>query len=329
MNKKMIQKIVRASGVTAGELVLIHFWGEDADKSIANYFMEAVAAAGATPMLLQQARTINRDIFLAADDNCFDQRYFDMLSNFDAVLDLFTYQPVILGFDIAQEPFNLYRKYASQLFSTLLKCKRFTQIRIPTKANAEESGLEAEDYISRMRRAYDVDYALVEAACKAKADELASAKQLVLRTGANCQLHLDLDGRAWNIDAGNGDLPCGEIYIAPVEGATHGNVFFEKLFIEDLGVFENTTLSVAGGQVSCIENDRIQQFLSGLPAQGNVVCEFGLGMNPNVTDLCGYTLLDEKMAGTFHIAIGANTMFGGQNDAPMHIDFVGIGRIDF
>ncbi|MFR7832566.1 MAG: hypothetical protein ACLU3F_15300 [Blautia wexlerae] len=23
-------------------------------------------------------------------------------------------------------------------------------------------------------------------------------------------------------------------------------------------------------------------------------------------DLCGYTLLDEKMAGTFHIAVGAN-----------------------
>ena len=46
-------------------------------------------------------------------------------------------------------------------------------------------------------------------------------------------------------------------------------------------------------------------------------------MNPKVTDLCGYPVLDEKMAGSFHIALGANTMFGGQNEAPMHIDLVG------
>ena len=53
-----------------------------------------------------------------------------------------------------------------------------------------------------------------------------------------------------------------------------------------------------------------------------------LGMNPNVTDLCGYTVLDEKMAGTFHIAVGANNMFGGENKASDHIDFVGCGKIE-
>lgn len=46
-------------------------------------------------------------------------------------------------------------------------------------------------------------------------------------------------------------------------------------------------------------------------------------------DLCGYAALDEKMAGTFHIAIGANKMFGGTNAASIHIDFVGFGEIDF
>ncbi len=51
-------------------------------------------------------------------------------------------------------------------------------------------------------------------------------------------------------------------------------------------------------------------------------------MNPNVTDLCGYTLLDEKMAGTFHIAVGANTMFGGENRATDHGDFVGRGEVE-
>jgi leucyl aminopeptidase (aminopeptidase T) len=50
-------------------------------------------------------------------------------------------------------------------------------------------------------------------------------------------------------------------------------------------------------------------------------------MNPKIKDLCGYAALDEKMAGTFHIAIGANKMFGGTNAASIHVDFV--GEIDF
>ena len=66
MDKKTIYKIVKASGVSEGELILVHFWGEDADKEIANAFAASVAALGATPILLQQARQVNLDIFLSA-----------------------------------------------------------------------------------------------------------------------------------------------------------------------------------------------------------------------------------------------------------------------
>ena len=47
MKNETISKIVKASGISAGELVLVHFWGEDADKDIANRFVAAVAALGA------------------------------------------------------------------------------------------------------------------------------------------------------------------------------------------------------------------------------------------------------------------------------------------
>ena len=155
MNTETIRKIVKASGVSTGEMILVHFWGEDADKEIANNFLTAVASLGATPVLLQQSRTINRAIFSSARESCFDKRFFELLSNFDAVLDVFAYQPVILGYEIPTEQFELYRKYMSQLFYTLMKSKRFVQIRIPTEANAAESGLKPQDYILRMNSAYD------------------------------------------------------------------------------------------------------------------------------------------------------------------------------
>ncbi|RZT00484.1 aminopeptidase [Cuneatibacter caecimuris] len=327
MNQEIVTKIVKASGAAPGELILIHFWGEDSDRWIADLFMEAAAEAGASPAFLQQSRTKNRELFLRAQDTCFDQKYFDMLSHFDAVLDVFTYQPVVLGSEIKAEKFEIYRKYMSQLFQALMKCRRFTQIRVPTEANAGESGLEARDYISRMTKAYDVDYPSVLAECKAKCQELSQSDSLTLHTGENCSLNFDLSGREWHIDAGDGDLPCGEVYIAPIENQTQGSIYFERLYIEDCGAFNKVQLSVENGQIISSNHEQVNCFLNELSPQSKVICEFGVGMNPNVTDLCGYTVLDEKMAGTFHIAIGNNTMFGGTNEAPVHLDFVGTGQI--
>ena len=329
MNRNLIRKITKASGVSAGELVLVHFWGEDADKSIANDFLWAVSSLGATPFLLQQSRTVNRDVFLASEEGCFDDRYFAMLSAFDAVLDVFTYRPVVLGYEIEEAKFNLYRKYMARLFSTLMKCKRFTQIRVPTAANAEESNLAATDYIERMTKAYDVDYDALSAACEKECERLQGTDSLTLRTGVDCALVFNLSGREWLVDAGDGDLPCGEVYIAPVEEKTHGTVYFEKLYIEDFGVYDRVTLRIEGGRVLDSDNLQVSAFFKGLPKEDTVVCELGFGMNQNITGLCGYTALDEKMADTFHIAVGANDMFGGQNRASVHMDFVGKGQIEF
>ena len=53
MTRETIAKIVKASGVSAGELILIHFWGENADKTVADQFAAAVAALGANLMHLK------------------------------------------------------------------------------------------------------------------------------------------------------------------------------------------------------------------------------------------------------------------------------------
>ncbi|MBQ7025675.1 MAG: aminopeptidase [Peptococcaceae bacterium] len=326
MRTDYIHKIVKASGVAASETVLIHFWGEDSEKEIANAFLVSVASLGATPVLLQQSRSCNHAIFEKAKEACFAENYFDMFSHFDAVLDVFAYRPIILGYPLPPEQMALYRRYISQLFYALMKAKRFAQIRIPTAANAEEASLEPDVYIRRMEKAYDLDYDALGRVCENRKSEMAQFDRYILRTGVECSLYFDLTGRQWQIDAGDGDWPCGEIYIAPVEQMTHGKVFFEKLFLEEAGAFERVTLQVEDGKITGSDHEAVTAFLQTLSPEQTVICELGLGMNPNVTDLCGYTALDEKMAGSFHIAIGANTMFGGRNDAKTHMDFVSSGR---
>lgn len=327
MDNQTIENIVQASGVMEGELVLVHFWGENSHKELADQFMCAVAAMHATPVLLQQSRMLNSDLFEVADQHCFDERYFDLLSHFDAVIDVFTYRPVVLGRNIKESQMSLYRRYMSKLFPAFMKSKRFTQIRIPTVENAQESGLDVDDFIQRMEQAYAIDYSRLKTDCMRKIEMLKQHSRLVLHTGEHDELHFSLMDREWQVDAGDGDMPCGEVFIAPLEDQTHGSVYFEDLYLEDVGHFKQVTLQVEQGKIVSADNPELDLFVKQLQDADRVVCELGLGMNPQVTSLCGYPVLDEKMANTFHIAIGMNDMFGGSNHAALHLDMVGCGLL--
>ena len=256
MKFETISGIVRASGVSEGELILVHFWGEDTDKEIANRFVAAVAAAGASPMLLQQSRTVNRDLFSSAKAGCFDEKYFELFSKFDAVLDVFAYRPVILGAEIEEKQMNLYRRYISTLFGRLMGCRRFTQIRIPTEANARESDLDPEDYIRRMDRAYDIDYDRLAESCRRELEQFSGAEKVEVSTSEGCTLQLELAGREWITDAGDGDMPCGEIYIAPVEDRTVGSVFFETLWFDGVK-YPDVTLEIVNGEITGCSNEKL------------------------------------------------------------------------
>jgi leucyl aminopeptidase (aminopeptidase T) len=50
------------------------------------------------------------------------------------------------------------------------------------------------------------------------------------------------------------------------------------------------------------------------------LAELGIGTNLGVTDLVGSVLLDEKAAGTVHIAFGDDAGIGGDTEAPIHMD---------
>jgi leucyl aminopeptidase (aminopeptidase T) len=54
----------------------------------------------------------------------------------------------------------------------------------------------------------------------------------------------------------------------------------------------------------------------------DVVAELGIGFNPEIEPR-GHVMLDEKAAGTGHVAIGRNTgSYGGDNEAEIHVDCV-------
>ncbi len=331
MDRRIINKILKAIGIDKEQIVLLQFWGEDSQRHILHNFSYEILSLGASPIEFQQSRLVNYEMFTNALDTCFNDKYYSIFDNIDIVIDICMYKAVVPLPKLAEnkEKMNLYRKYMSTLFSTLSKKKKFVQIRVPSEENAIESGLESSIFIEKMNKAYDIDYDDLKKRCEEKASQIEGKSSVIIKTGANCELSLYLERRNWFIDAGDGDLPCGEISIAPVEEKTNGTVYFENIFLDTDTKLDNVILTVENGKIIKSDSHIFNDFLNELPPNGNIICELGIGMNTNIEKLTGYVVLDEKMAGTFHLGIGMNTLFGGKNECPMHMDFVGIGKLLF
>lgn len=227
---------------------------------------------------------------------------------------------------LSKDKIPFFGTFLKGVFKKASSKKKFIQITMPSKTNAMRAGMDYEKYRERITKALDIDYDELKKNCEKKILELSGDKRTI-KTGNNCILTMETTGRRWNIDAGDGAFPCGEIYIAPLEDKTNGSIFFETFAAEDVGVFKNVTLSVNAGRVVSSDCEEFNEFLETLPQGGNVVAELGIGMNPNVDCIEGDSVLDENALGTFHIAIGMNNLFGGVNDCPFHMDFVTTGEI--
>jgi leucyl aminopeptidase (aminopeptidase T) len=179
----------------------------------------------------------------------------------------------------------------------------------------------------------DADYDEIAAHCDAVLEQVEDAETVRVTTELGTDVTFEPGERDWRADTGmvhaDGDfsnLPAGEVFVAP-ETAT-GRFVVDGTMMPYGRLADDQTLAfdVEDGQVTTIEDDRIaEQFAALAEDAGDVVynlAELGIGTNVAVTDLVGSVLLDEKAAGTVHIAIGDNAGIGGETDAPIHSDGV-------
>ncbi|MDQ3992591.1 MAG: aminopeptidase [Actinomycetota bacterium] len=160
------------------------------------------------------------------------------------------------------------------------------------------------------------------------------AEHVRVRGAAGSDLSLRVGGRPWLTDIGRllpgrmANFPGGEVYVAPYEDSAVGVLVADLTVpytVEGL-VDEPVTLRFDGGRVISIEGGEAARLLRRLVNEAgegaDVVAELGIGLNPAVRPR-GHIMLDEKAAGTAHVAIGRNTgQYGGVNEATIHVDCV-------
>jgi leucyl aminopeptidase (aminopeptidase T) len=177
----------------------------------------------------------------------------------------------------------------------------------------------------------DADYDAIAAHCADVLDQVADADEIRVTTPAGTDIVVEPGTRPWHDDTGivhdDGDfsnLPAGEVFVAP-ENAN--GTYVVDGTMRPHGVLDEgkqLRFEVENGYVTEISDDEIRgQVEAAADEVGRdayTLAELGIGTNVGVTDLVGSVLLDEKAAGTVHIAIGDNAGIGGDTDAPLHLD---------
>ncbi len=173
----------------------------------------------------------------------------------------------------------------------------------------------------------------LHAAAEALLGEVSGCETVRIRGAAGTDLRLRVGGRQWVTDAGPleaggfANYPGGEVFVAPHRDGADGVLVVDLTvpYTVDGLVDQPVRVSFNAGRVTSIEGGRAAALLRELVAEagpgGNVVAELGLGLNPAVHPR-GHVMLDEKAAGTAHVAIGRSTGYGGDNAASIHVDMI-------
>ncbi|ESP89246.1 aminopeptidase [Candidatus Halobonum tyrrellensis] len=176
----------------------------------------------------------------------------------------------------------------------------------------------------------DADYDAIAAACDDVLAQVADAETVRVTTEAGTDITVEAGDRAWRSDTGDvsdpgafSNLPAGEVFVSP-ETADGTYVVDGTMMPHGLLEGERLRFEVADGYVTDISDDEVRaQVETAADEVGDDaynLAELGIGTNVAVDELVGSVLLDEKAAGTVHLAIGDDAGIGGDTDAPLHLD---------
>ena len=202
----------------------------------------------------------------------------------------------------------------------------------PTHAHAQDADMSLEEYENFVFGACHTDkedpashWQEVAVSLAARAGELASVRELRI-VGPDTDLRVGVAGRKWMAADGRYNMPDGEVFTSPLETETHGEIRYTFPAIFQGREVEDVRLRFDGGRVVAAQashgNDYLQSLLD-MDDGARVLGEVAFGLNYEIDRFTRNILLDEKIGGTMHLALGAGFQeTGAKNSSGLHWDMI-------
>jgi aminopeptidase len=202
----------------------------------------------------------------------------------------------------------------------------------PTPALAQAAGMGEHEHAAFVTGALFLDRADPLAAWQELSrlqarlvDRLAAAREIRIEADGT-DLRLEVGGRTWINSDGRRNMPSGEVFTGPHERSANGTIRFTVPSSPGGVEVSGIELTFRDGEVVSSRAQRGEEHLRAAlatDAGARYLGELGIGTNAGIDRATGMILLDEKMAGTVHLALGRSyPETGGRNASALHWDMI-------
>jgi aminopeptidase len=209
---------------------------------------------------------------------------------------------------------------------------RWSSTLSPTDAYAQDADLSTEDFADFIFAACKLDQPDPAAAWielhheQQRLIDWLTPKSEIHVTAPETDLTLSAAGRTWINSDGHRNFPSGEIFTGPIETSATGTVRFSYPVVTGGREIADIRLRFDQGKVveaSAVKNEEYLISALDTDAGARYLGEFAFGTNFGITRFTKNILLDEKIGGTIHMALGAGYPDSGStNESAIHWDMI-------
>jgi aminopeptidase len=209
---------------------------------------------------------------------------------------------------------------------------RWVYTLLPTNAYASDAEMSLEQFEDFYFRACLADEGDPVAAWKRQSEETerlrdwVQGREEVRIEAPGTDVRLGIADRTFIAADGRHNMPDGEFFTGPVEDSVEGEVSFQLPAMVGGREVAGVRLRFEGGKVIDASAERGETFLIELldtDEGARRLGELGIGTNYGIDRGTRDVLLDEKIGGTVHLAVGKSyPETGGTNDSAVHTDMV-------
>jgi aminopeptidase len=210
--------------------------------------------------------------------------------------------------------------------------RRWSSTIFPTPAHAQDADMATDEFAS-----------FLEAACMLdRPDPIVAWRELSARqarmidwlrerseiriSAPGTDLRLSVAGRSWVNSDGKRNFPSGEVFTGPLEDSVEGHIHFTYPVVTQGREISDIRLRFAAGLVVDASASKNEAFLVetlDTDPGARRLGEFAFGTNDGITRWTKNILLDEKIGGTVHMALGLGyPETGSQNASAIHWDMI-------
>jgi len=329
--KTLAKRLVTYSvSVKKGEKVLIQAF--DCDPNFIARIVDEIYLAGGIPFTQYSVDPIGIHVSRQATKEYYEclYRYREtMMKEMDCKIQVIGSTNKFNGKSVPHEINKMAMKVCGMpLHEIAEKSKnRWVLLNFPSSNDAQEAGMETEEFEDYFFEVCNFDYSKMFAAMEPLAKLMAKADKVRI-IAPETDLSFSIKGIGSHRCAGTHNIPDGEVFTAPVKGSMNGTIKYNVPFIKGDGkMLEDIKLTFKDGKVvehECSDKQALTDMLD-TDEGSRFVGEFAFGLNPHIKKPMRDILFDEKIACSIHLALGhycEETPNG--NKSAVHADMIQI-----